>query len=88
MSSNKKQSKSVEPQVQIDKLSVLGRAAAPTPKFFQKLKMIGLTLAAVSATIIAAPVAFPSIVVTIAGYLGVAATVATAVSQVTVDATE
>ena len=72
-------------QNQIDSFSILQRAAAPTPKFFQKLKMIGITLAAVSAAIIAAPISLPAIVITVAGYLGVAGTVATAVSQVAVE---
>ena len=72
-------------QNQIDNMSVLQRAAAPTPKFFQKLKMIGITLAAVSGALLTAPVALPAIVVTIAGYLAVAGTVVTAVSQVAVE---
>ena len=69
----------------IDNMNVLQRAAAPTPKFFQKLKVIGITLAAVSGALLTAPVALPAIVVTVAGYLAVAGTVATAVSQVAVE---
>ncbi len=72
-------------QNKIDGLTILERAASPTPKFFQKLKTIGITLVAVSAAIIAAPVALPTIIITIAGYLGVAGTVVTAVSQVAVE---
>jgi hypothetical protein len=72
-------------QQQIDSMSVLERAAAPTPKFFEKLKIIGITLAAVSGALLTAPVALPAIVTTIAGYLAVAGTVATAVSQVAVE---
>lgn len=79
MSVNKKQI-----QNRIDNMSVLERAAAPTPKFFQKLKIIGITLVAVSAAILATP-AMPAIVVTIAGYVGLAGTVASAVSQAAVD---
>ena len=71
-------------QNQIDNMSVLQRAAAPTPKFFQKLKAIGITLASVSGVLLATP-GLPAIVVTIAGYLAVAGTVATAVSQVAVE---
>lgn len=71
-------------QQQIDALSIKERAKAPTPKFFRTIKVIGLTLAAASAALIAAPVALPAIITTIAGYLAVAGTVATAVSQVTV----
>ena len=73
-------------QKAIDSLNLLQRAAAPTPKFFKTLRTIGLTLTAVCAAILGAPVTFPAIVTTIIGYLGVAATVATTVSQFTVDA--
>ena len=72
-------------QKQMDSLTLLQRVAAPTPRFFRLLKVIGLTLAAASGTLLAAPVALPAIVTTIAGYIAVASTVATAVSQVTVE---
>lgn len=66
-------------------MSLLQRAAAPTPRFFQKLKTFGITLATVSGILLAAPVTLPAIVTTIAGYLAVAGSVATAISQVTVE---
>jgi hypothetical protein len=72
-------------QRDIDSLTILERAAMPTPKFFRILKVIGLTLAAASGTLLAAPIALPAIVTTIAGYVAVASTVVTAVSQVTVE---
>ncbi len=72
-------------QQQIDQLSLLERAASPTPRFFQVLKTIGITLAALSGALLTAPVALPAIVTTIAGYLAVAGTVATVVSQVAVE---
>jgi hypothetical protein len=62
-------------------MSILNRMQSPTPKFFQKIRNIGLILAAVSGTVIASPVALPLLVVKVAGYLAVAGTVATAVSQ-------
>ena len=65
-------------------MNLIERAVSPTPTFFQKLRNIGLTLAAISAAIIAAPVALPTIVVTIAGYLAVAGSMLSAVSQVTI----
>ena len=71
-------------QQQIDSLSVAERAVAPTPKLFKTIRTIGLTLAAVSGALIAAPIALPAIVTTIAGYLAVAGTIASAISQVTV----
>jgi hypothetical protein len=65
-------------------MNLLERAVSPTPTFFQKLRNIGLALAAISAAIIAAPVALPAIVTTIAGYLAVAGTVLSSVSQITI----
>jgi hypothetical protein len=65
--------------------SILERAVAPTPKFFRILRTIGLALAGASAAIIAAPVALPIIVVTIAGYAAVAGGVLSAVSQITIE---
>ena len=65
-------------------MNLLERAVSPTPTFFQKLRNIGLALAAISAAIIAAPVALPAIVTTIASYLAVAGTVLSSVSQITI----
>ena len=62
---------------------ILNRATAPTPKFFKVLRTVGLTLAAVGGTILAAPVALPTIVITIGGYVAVAGGVLTAASQLT-----
>ena len=67
-------------------MSIVERLLSPTPTFFQKLRNIGLVLAAVSAAIVATPVALPAIITTIAGYLAVAGTVLGAVSQVAVPA--
>jgi hypothetical protein len=65
-------------------MNIIERLKAPTPKFFKVLRTIGLALAAASATIIAAPIALPAAIITIAGYVGVAGTVATVVSQAAV----
>jgi len=53
----------------------------PTPRFFRRIRNIGIAIATIGGSILAAPVALPAAVVTIAGYLAVAGTVATAVSQ-------
>jgi hypothetical protein len=53
----------------------------PTPSFFKKIRNVGLALAAVSASILAAPVALPVLLVKIAGYLAVAGGVMTTISQ-------
>ncbi|WP_288982312.1 hypothetical protein [uncultured Flavobacterium sp.] len=66
-------------------MNVIERAKAPTPKFFKVLRTIGLALLAVSGSIVAAPVALPAVVVTVAGYAAVAGGVLSAVSQITVD---
>ena len=62
-------------------MSILNRMQSPTPKFFQKIRNIGLILVAISGAIVASPVALPLLIVKVAGYLAVAGTVATAVSQ-------
>ncbi|WP_348800420.1 hypothetical protein [Flavobacterium adhaerens] len=49
------------------------------------MRSIGLALLAISGSILAAPVALPVGVVTVAGYVAVAGGVISAVSQVTVD---
>lgn len=56
-----------------------------TPSFFRRLRNIGIALAAASGAILAAPIALPAAMISIAGYLAVAGTVATAVSQAVVD---
>ena len=64
--------------------TIVNRLQEDTPPFFRTLRNIGLCLAAAGATIVAAPVALPTIVVTIANYLIVAGSVAGAISQATV----
>lgn len=62
-------------------MNIIDRLKAPTPKFFRILRNVGLGLAAAGGVILASPIAIPTIVVTIGGYLIVAGSVATAVSQ-------
>ena len=64
------------------------RYTKKTPKFFRKLRNIGIALATAAGVIIAAPIALPTIVISIATYLAVAGTVATAVSQAVVSDNE
>jgi hypothetical protein len=42
-------------------MNLIERVTSPTPTFFQKLRNIGLALAAISAAIIASPVTLPTI---------------------------
>ena len=64
-------------------MKILKRIQSPTPKFFKVLRNIGLVLAAVGGTILAAPVVLPVAVVSIGGYIAVAGGVISAVSQLT-----
>ncbi|GGA87455.1 hypothetical protein GCM10008015_30140 [Flavobacterium palustre] len=68
-------------------MNIVERAKAPTPKFFKTLRSIGLVLLAISGTIVAAPVALPAVVVSVAGYTALAGGIISAISQITVDDT-
>lgn len=52
-------------------MNVIKRAKAPTPKFFKLLRNIGLVMAAVGGSIVAAPIVLPLTIVTLGGYLAV-----------------
>jgi len=65
-------------------MNIVERYKKPTPKFFRLLRNIGIALATAGGAIIAAPIALPAAVVTVATYMTVAGTVATAVSQAVV----
>lgn len=65
-------------------MNLTERYNRPTPKFFRILRNIGIALAATGGAILAAPISFPAIVLSVAGYLTVAGSVATAVSQAVV----
>ena len=62
-------------------MNIIDRLKAPTPKFFRVLRNVGLGLAAAGGVLVASPIALPALAVTIGGYLIVAGSVATAVSQ-------
>ena len=59
------------------------RLKSPTPKFFRKLRNIGIAVAAVATTIATAPIALPAVLVKIAAYLAVAGTTISVASQAT-----
>ena len=65
-------------------MKIKDRYKRKTPTFFRKLRNIGIALAAAGGVIIAAPISLPAIVISVATYLTVAGTVATAVSQAVV----
>ena len=66
-------------------MNLAQRVKSPTPKFFKKVRNIGLALAAIGATILTEPMALPAVVVKIAGYLAVAGSVAGTISQTAVE---
>ena len=65
-------------------MNLIDRYKKSTPTFFRKLRNIGIALVATGGAIIAVPIALPALVITIATYLTVVGTVATAVSQAVV----
>ena len=65
-------------------MQIIERYKKPTPKFFRILRNIGIALATAGGAIIAAPVSIPATLITVATYMTVAGTVATAVSQAVV----
>lgn len=68
-----------------DKLnSYFTRCGQETPPFFKKLRMAGMIIAAAGTAVLASPIALPAVVTSVAGYLIVGGSVATAVSQAAV----
>jgi hypothetical protein len=65
-------------------MKIIERYKKPTPKFFRILRNIGIALATAGGAIIAAPISIPATIITVATYMTVAGTVATAVSQAVV----
>ena len=66
-------------------MNLINRVKAPTPKFFKVLRNIGLTLAAAGGAILASPIALPTGIITLGGYLVAGGSVMSAVSQATVE---
>lgn len=66
-------------------MNVLERVQAPTPKFFKVLRSVGIIVATIGGVILTAPIALPSALISVGGYLTVAGGVISAISQITVD---
>lgn len=64
--------------------NIMQRIQEPTPRFFRKIRNVGLLLTAVSGAVLTAPVTLPAVLTTIAGYLAIAGTIASAISQTTI----
>jgi hypothetical protein len=65
-------------------LTLAQRVMAPTPKFFRVLRTIGVVIGLVGAGILAAPIGLPAVIVTVGGYLALAGSIVTGVSQTAV----
>jgi ABC-type xylose transport system permease subunit len=61
------------------------RWSGKTPKFWKQVRNIAITIGAVAGVILTAPISLPAAVITAAGYLATAGTVAATLSQLTVD---
>jgi hypothetical protein len=65
-------------------MNIVERVKAPTPKFFKVLRTIGLSIAAAGGAILASPIALPTGIVALGGYLVAGGSVLSAVSQTAV----
>lgn len=79
----KKTSLSISSQPVAD-LTLAERVMAPTPKFFKTLRTIGIVIGLVGASILASPVVLPAAIFTVGGYLALAGSIVTGVSQTAV----
>jgi uncharacterized membrane protein HdeD (DUF308 family) len=69
-------------------LNLIDRIQAPTPKWFRIVRSIGLIMATVGGALVASPVALPTALVSVAGYLVLCGGIISAVSQTAVQAEE
>ena len=67
------------------KTEITDRMKSPTPKFFKKIRTIGLTLGAIGGAILTAPITLPATIISIAGYLATAGIVASAIATAAKD---
>lgn len=61
--------------------NVIQRVQEPTPRFFKKIRNIGLLFTALSGAVLAAPLILPAAVITVVGYIAIAGAIASAISQ-------
>lgn len=69
-------------------MSLEQRWNAPTPKFWKRVQKVAITVGAIAGVIIAAPITLPAAVITVAGYVATAGTVAATLSQLTIENNE
>ena len=66
-------------------MTLLERLTARTPKFFKKVRNLGITLGTIGTIILTAPVSIPAGLISLATYLTVAGTVCASISQTAVE---
>ena len=71
-----------------NKMNLVERTLAPTPKWFKILRTVGIALASVGGIIIASPIALPVGLVSAAGYLVLGGSIISVVSQTAVNSEE
>ncbi len=71
-----------------NKMNLVERTLAPTPKWFKVLRTVGFALASVGGIIIASPIALPVGLVSAAGYLVLGGSIISVVSQTAVKSEE
>ena len=71
-----------------NKMNLVDRTLAPTPKWFKILRTVGIALASVGGIIIASPIALPVGLVSAAGYLVLGGSIISVVSQTAVKSEE
>ena len=69
-------------------MSISQRWNAPTPKFWKRVQKIAITSGAIAGIIIASPYTIPAAIITVAGYVATAGTVAATLSQLTIETNE
>ena len=71
-----------------EKMNLVERVIAPTPKWFRILRTVGVALTSVGGIIAASPVALPVGLVSAAGYLVLGGSIISVVSQTAVQSEE
>lgn len=66
------------------KTCIIKRILAPTPKWFRNIRTAGLVLASVGSLLLTSPIALPGAIVSLGGYMVLAGSIASAVSQTAV----
>ncbi len=67
---------------------IIARISNESPKFFKKIKIIGVSLVGIGSALAAAPIVLPAAIITISMHLITVGTVMTIVAQFTVSDNE